>query len=536
MQMKLGMWDHRFPTWLCLVCGCIAAVGCHIPELRTAKQQTVLPSDFTIATNSDAATAAIQRESPSGNVAELPVDEFYRDPALLTLLSQAVNNNRELETLNEEIVIAENELRLRRWAYFPFITFDAESGLEKPSLFTPQGAVEDQLEARPGVGFPEPLPNFRFGFNLFMPIDIWRQYRNARDAALQRYFAAVENRNDFLIRLVSEISQTYFELLALDRRLQNLDQIIAIQEKSLELAMARKEAGRDTELPVQRFLAELAKNRSEKQVLVQEITELENRLNVLTYRPPQRVVRTAATFDDPDKYMLQVGVPAQLLLNRPDIRRAERALAAAGLDVLVARADFFPRVDIGAGVGWEAFNPRYLDFRPEVLIYNVAGNLAVPVVNRSAIKAAYLSANARQLQALYDYQQTIINAYAEVINYLAMSENYRRSAELKQQQMQALEASVDVATRLFQNARVEYVEVLLAQRDLLESQMTLIEARRKQFMAHVLLYRALGGGAVWSSGRLGVSALLPDPATVEQLVPPVPSQQESTDEVPADRT
>ena len=117
-------------------------------------------------------------------------------------------------------------------------------------------------------------------------------------------------------------------------------------------------------------------------------------------------------------------MPPQLLQNRPDIRQAERELAAAGLDVRVARANFFPKLIITAGVGYEAFNTKYLFLTPESLIYNVAGDLVAPLINKSAIKADYFNANARQLQAVYEYQRVVLNAFTEVINRVSKVQNY----------------------------------------------------------------------------------------------------------------
>src|SRR5262249_44072228 len=121
-------------------------------------------------------------------------------------------------------------------------------------------------------------------------------------------------------------------------------------------------------------------------------------------------------------------------------------------------------------------------------------DLIAPVMNRRAIQAEYLSANARQLQSVYNYQRVILNAFTEVINRLSKVENYGRSIEIKKQQLESLQASVGSATKLFQNARVEYVEVLLAQRDFLEARTVLIETKREQLAAMVNAYQALGGG------------------------------------------
>lgn len=196
--------------------------------------------------------------------------------------------------------------------------------------------------------------------------------------------------------------------------------------------------------------------------------------------------------------------------NRPDIRQAERDLEAAGLDIQVARANFFPKVIITGGVGYESFNPKYL-FNPEALVANVAGSLVAPLLNKKAIQAEYMTANAKQLQAVYNYQRVVLNAFTEVVNRMAMVENYSRSIEVKKLQLKALEASVASASDLFQNARVEYVEVLLAQRDLMDARTVLIETKKEQLSAIVNAYQALGGGVSISSSRLGGPVVIAPP-------------------------
>ena len=166
---------------------------------------------------------------------------------------------------------------------------------------------------------------------------------------------------------------------------------------------------------------------------------------------------------------------------------------AAGLEVKVARAEFYPSLIINGGVGYEAFNPRYL-FNPEAFAANVAGGLVAPLVNRTAIATVFSSANARQLQAAYTYQRVVLNAFTEVFNRVSMEQNYRRSIEIKRQQIVALEAAVDFATKLFQSGRFEYVDVLFSQRDLLEARTVLIATKRQQLSAIVNAYQALGGG------------------------------------------
>ncbi len=211
------------------------------------------------------------------------------------------------------------------------------------------------------------------------------------------------------------------------------------------------------------------KNQAGKLIVRQDMIQVENRINYLVGRFPQPVARISPDFIEFNLHALSVGVPSQLLRYRPDIREAERNVGAAGLDIKVARARFYPAVVINGGVGFSAFNPNYLLLTPEALIANIAAGAVGPLIDFKAIKADYMSANAAQLQALYHYQRTVINAFTEVVNRVSMVENYRTSIEIKKQQVKSLEASVDNATRLFLNAQAEYIDVLFAQRDLFDA-------------------------------------------------------------------
>ncbi len=428
------------------------------------------------------------------NSAQLPQAAFYNDAYLVGLIQETLAGNQELKILSEEIRIAYNETYARSGEYRPFVTLGASAGFEKPGRHTRGGAVEDQLQVAPGRDFPDPLGNFEVGARAFWEIDIWKKLRNSQRAAAMRYLGTQEGRNYIVTRVVAEVAENYYQLLALDNRQQTLQATIEIQKQSLKVAEAKKAAGRSTELAVKRFQAEVQKNLSERSLIQQEIVETENRINFLAGRYPQPVDRINVEFADLNLNTLGAGVPSELLQNRADIREAERQVAAAGLDVQVARARFYPSLSLSAGLGWNAFSTGYLFRTPESLIYGMAGELVGPLINKRAIKADYCSANAAQLQAIYNYQQTVLEAHIEVVNQITKVENYRRSIEVKKRQIKSLQASVDVAGKLFQNARSEYVEVLLAQREMMEAKMQLIEIKQEQLTAVVTAYQALGGG------------------------------------------
>jgi NodT family efflux transporter outer membrane factor (OMF) lipoprotein len=483
-----------------IACGSLLVLPSCLPNLRPPEPGPGVPEKFNVRPPEPRTDLPdVFPESPNDangpeSSARVGLEEFFHDPKLTGLVRQALAGNQEQKILIQEVQIAANEILARQGAFLPFLSVGAGSGLNKVSSFTLEGAGIRDDPYRPGKFFTNPHGNHQFGLDLTWQIDIWGQLHNARDAAIGRFLATNEGRNYAVTRLVAEIADNYYELLALDQRLLILDQTIALFEQSRKIAEAKKEFARDTELGVQRFEAEVRKNQSEKQVVNQQIIEAENRINFLVGRYPQPVERMSGDFIDLSLHALSLGVPAQLLQNRPDIRQAERALEAAGLDVNVARKNFYPRLIINGGVGYAAFNPQYLILTPEALIGSIAGDLVAPLINRKAIQAEYLSANARQLQAIYNYQRVILNAFTEVINRMSKVENYARSIEFKKQQLAALQRSVDIATQLFQSARADYVDVLFAQRDLRDARTVLVETKQEQLAAVVNTYQALGGG------------------------------------------
>lgn len=430
----------------------------------------------------------------STNTAQLKWQEFFTDPALNALIDTALENNQELNIMLQEVSIANNEVRARKGEYLPSVNLGAGAGIEKVGKFTSQGVSDEADEYEPGKHVPEHLQDYMFGFFANWEIDIWKKMRNKKQAAMYRYLASIEGRNFAVTRLVSELSNTYYELLALDNQLAIVKQNIEIQQNALKIVKLQKQAAKVTELAVKKFEAEVLKNRSLQFDIQQQIVEAENRINFLVGRFPQPVERNSDNFNALMPSMIQEGIPSQLLENRPDVKEAELQLMAAKLDVKAAKAEFYPSLSIRAGVGLNAFNLKYFITNPQSILYNVAADLMAPLVNRNGIKANYFSAGSKQVQAVYSYERTILGAYTEVANQLSMIDNLNNNYNLKSQQVDALNQSINISTSLFRSARADYMEVLMTQRDALEAKMELVETKKRQMNAMVNIYQALGGG------------------------------------------
>lgn len=460
---------------------CLAAASCKVPAIVSPSENRSVPPAYT-------------NSSDTSNTAEIQWRSFFTDKNLISLIDTALHNNQELSITLQEIEIAKNDIRLRQGAILPSVGVKGGIGVEKVGRYTSQGAGDASTEIKPGKEMPDPLMDYTVAAYANWEVDIWKKLRNAKKAAVTRYLSTIEGRNFVLTNLIGEVASSYYELRALDNQLEIVKQNIEIQKNGLEVVKIQKEAARATELAVQKFQAEVLKSQSLEFGIQQQIKETENRINFLLGRYPQEIVRDKGTFTDVPPTAISSGIPSQLLANRPDIRQAELELAAAKLDVKVARAEFYPSLGISAAFGLQAFNPSYLVKLPQSLLYSLAGDLAGPLINRNAIKAEFSNANARQLQAMYNYERTILNAYLEVSNQLSNISNLEKSYDLKSKQVDALTKSIDISNDLFKNARADYLEVLMTQRDALEAKLELIETKQQQLNAVVNVYKGLGGG------------------------------------------
>ncbi|MFC5269997.1 TolC family protein [Adhaeribacter terreus] len=474
------MFIRKIKNWLGFTFLALSYSAC-VPTLVSRTPAKILPTTFTA-----------QKDSVS--TATINWKQYFTDPNLVALIDTALHNNQELNITLQELEISRNEIRTRKGEYLPSVSLRAGGGVDKVSRYTNIGAMEATTEIEPGKEMPEPVTDMFVGAYANWEVDIWHKLRNAKKAAVNRYLASIEGRNFMITNLIAEISNSYYELLALDNQLEIVRQNIGIQTNALEVVRYQKQAAKVNELAVRRFEAEVLKTQSLQYDIQQQIVETENRINFLVGRYPQPIVRNASAFSSLSPAALKTGAPLQLLENRPDIKQAELELAAADLDVKVARANFYPSLGINAAVGLRGLNPGYFVKAPESLLYSLAGDLAAPLVNRNGIKATYYSANAKQIQAVYKYEQTVLKAFLEVINQQNRIENLGKSYDLKSQQVQALTESITISNDLFRSARADYMEVLLTQREALESKFELIETKMQQLNASVNMYQALGGG------------------------------------------
>ncbi|NDE10142.1 MAG: efflux transporter outer membrane subunit [Chitinophagia bacterium] len=460
---------------------CLVYASCKIPKELQVNNNKVTPSSFL-------------DSKDTVNSAQINWREFFVDKNLVSLIDTAIKNNPDVLMTLQEIEIARNRVMSRDALLSPSISAGGGLGLEKVGRYTSQGAGDASAEIIPGKLVPEHLTDFLIGFHASWEADIWGKIRSSKKAAFTRYLGSIEGKNFVITNLVAEVANSYYELLSIDNQLEIIRESIQLQKSQLEIVRVQKEASVVTELAVKQFEARVFNSQGLEFELLQKITEYENKINFLLGRFPQKIIRDKETFSTQMPAKIKVGIPSQLLVNRPDIKQAELELLATKCDAKAARLEFYPSLDITSSMGFQAFKPSYLLRTPQSLLYSLISDVAGPIVNRKAITAEFNTANALQVGAMYNYQKTILNGFAEVSNELSNINNLEKVYNLKSKEVEVLIKSIDISNDLFKSARANYLEVLMAQRDALESKLELVEARKRQFNSITNIYKALGGG------------------------------------------
>ena len=427
-------------------------------------------------------------------VEPVPWQDYFHDPQLVELITVALKHNYDLQIALQRIELARAGVTQATGARLPQVGLDVGAGVRKFGLYTMDGAGNAETNIRPGQIVPVHYPVFYLGLEASWEANLAGRLRHMQESAKAQYLATVEGTNLVITALVSDVAMAYYELAALDQSLEVLTETVTRQQEALEAMRIQKTAGRTTELAVQQFAAQVADTRALQAELQQQARTAENQLNLLVGRLPQSIDRRENALTDQLEDPAPLGVPSDLLRNRPDIRAAEHQMRAAKFDVKAARAAFYPSLRLTSTLGYEAFNPRFLFATPESLAYSVAAGLVAPLINRKAIKAAFEAASATQVQAMYEYQRAILTAFVEVANSLAAIEQVETIVEQRRAQLEAVAETIDTADLLFRAGQASYLEVLTAQQNALAAELELIEALKLERQSRILLYKAVGGG------------------------------------------
>jgi outer membrane protein, multidrug efflux system len=463
---------------------CISLVllnSCKTSKEANQQQTVSIPSQF--ASKSDSTNSAI-----------IHWKTFFNDSNLIALIDTGLKNNIDLQMALQRIEVARANVRSKKGQLFPTINAAGSAGQSKYGLYTMDGAGNITTDITPGQIVPIDLPDYYLGLQTAWEVDVWGKLRNQKKAAFAGYLASKEGRNWAVTTLVSEIATVYYELLALRNDLKIVRETILLQENAYKTVVAQKNAGAANELVVEQFEAQYLNSKNVAIEIEQEIIENENRLNFLLGRYPTSFNWSEEAVLDSLPKEIKLGIPSDMLKYRPDIRQAEFELIATKADAKAAKAAFYPSLTISGALGFQAFQTSFLFTTPESMAYRLFGNVVAPLVNRSAIKAHFNTAKALQVEAMFNYQKTILNGFVEVYNEMKRLQNLEQMNQLKNGEVNALMRSITTSSVLFQTGNANYLEVLFAQKNALNARLELIKIKKRQHQSVVNLYKALGGG------------------------------------------
>ena len=454
----------------------ISIVACKTPQ-ATMPKDTLKDSLPTLSKDSSVTISPAWRE-------------FFQDPMLQKLIETALQNNQDLKITLQELAIAKSAITAKQAALLPSVTANIGAGVSKVGRYTAEGAGNVGTEITPGHNIPTVIPDLSPSLQVDWTIDLWNKLNSGKKAAVERYLASEAGQRAIKSQLVADVAENYYLLLALDYKLSVMQQYISLQKDAVRIAQIQKEADADTQLAVEKFEAELAKAQADEYLLRQSIVETENNLNLLLGRFPQTIQRTKVDFLQLPMPTTAHSLSTQLLLQRPDVIQAEHQLKAAKWDVETARKEFLPSFNISAAIGLNAFNPKYLFKLPESLVFNALGGLTAPLINKKAIQANFAQADALQIEALYNYDKTLLTAFIETSTLQSKISNIKLLQQFKQKQSDALIRAVSAAQKLYLNNRATYLEVIDSERGQLDCKMELIDAKSQQLSTLIEMYSA----------------------------------------------
>jgi NodT family efflux transporter outer membrane factor (OMF) lipoprotein len=472
--------------WSVLLILSIVLFACKTNELNTSSIKKSIPLQYTPKTDTVSNALA-------------PWQKVFFDKALIAIIDSALKKNFDIRAAMQKIEMAKAGVKFTRGIRLPEIEGAVNVGQRKFGDYTMDGVGNYDTQFSPNLNekqqIPNPLPDYYVGLQASWEIDLWGKLKNKKKAAAAKFLASKYGKDLIVTNLIAEIASTYFELIALDNTLEILAENIILQEDALNMAEIQKQTGKANELAVELMRAQLLNSKTILIEVKQQHIEVESKLNFLCGRYPNEIKRDTSSFET-KKMVAQIntGIPSRLLSNRADIQQAEMELTAANANVNAAKTAFYPSLNINAFLGLQSFNAMLLLETPSSLAYNTIGGLAAPLLNRRRLKAELMNTKAEQQEAYINYEKSIVNSFMEVYNALNAINNLQLMHDTKQEEVKVLKQSINTSLELFKAGRANYMELILAQKNAQLSQIELVQYNKRQHIAIVNLYRALGGG------------------------------------------
>ncbi|MDR4479550.1 MAG: efflux transporter outer membrane subunit [Nitrospira sp.] len=423
---------------------------------------------------------ATQQEAES--FANLPWWDLLQDEELRRLIRVALAENKDLKRAVASVEEFQARMFIAQMDFAPKadVTSNAPLFGRKANFLFP--------------GFPNPF-NYYLQGNLSWELDLWGRIRRSNEAARGDLLSREEARRAVVLQLVSGVAEAYFDLLQFDMQLAVAQRTLKSWDESVRIAEARLREGMISKIDADQFAAERANAAARAAELTRQMVQKENQISVLLGRSPGRIQRGRSLTDQVMPPEVPAGLPSELLQRRPDLVQAEQELAAATARIGVAKADRFPKLSITGILG--VASPQLSRLVADETAFGVAGpSLAGPLLNAQILGFQQEATEAQSRAALAQYEQALLVAFREVEDALVAVRTVREQRGAQAEQVESLRSALRLANLRYKGGLANYLDVLVAQRNLFEAELALTSTHRLQLVSVVQLYKALGGG--WS--------------------------------------
>jgi multidrug efflux system outer membrane protein len=424
-----------------------------------------------------------ENETSTNSLPNFPWWQVFHDDTLQNLIRVALTNNYDLRIAVARVEQARAAAEEARAGFFPKVDYGASAARGKNvggnNTPAPTGTLGSVFAA---------------DVNASWEIDLWGRIRRLNESARAQFFASEEARRDVMISLIGEVAQNYFQLLALDRQLEIARESTNSFGQSLKIFNERLQGGVASKLETSSAEALMDAAGATIPGLEEQVALQENHLSVLLGENPGAILRTNSSLEKQAPPEIPAGLPSALLERRPDIREAEQQLRSANAQVGVAKANFFPQLNLTGLFGDVSSELVMFTSGGGSVAWSIAAGLTGPLFHGGALRAQYAQARAAREQAALQYQETVLNAFQEISDALISRE---KSAVARTEQSRAVDAyqvAVKISLERYRMGHADYYEVLQEQQLLFPAENSLVQFQLNQLLAVVQLYRALGGG------------------------------------------
>ena len=431
-------------------------------------------------------SASVSKDTTS--IGDTEWKNFFTEKDVIQLIDSAVARNNDLQIATKNIEIAHYRFTQSKWGNVPEVNLSVAASTSNPSDNSFTGKNLGQALGQNHIN------DFTAGATLSWEADIWGKIKNQKKEAFAGYLQSEEVKKALQTTIVANVSKGYYNLLMLDAQLDIARQNLKLNDSTTTIIKLKYDAGQVTSLAIQQSEAQKLNAAQLIPLLEQNIAIQENALSVLTGSFPdskQRSIRLSAL---DVKNNTAIGIPSSLVSRRPDVKSAELALKAANASVGITKANLYPALRITAQGGVNSFEASNWFNIPASLFGTLAGGLTQPLLNNKKVKTQYHIAVAEREKAVLNFRQSVLVAVSEVSDALVKVEKLQQQESFLQQRVKTLQQAIKNANLLFKNGMAEYLEVLTAQSNLLQSELELANIKREQLSANTELYRALGGG------------------------------------------